>query len=862
MPVTIDHLVSRNSGIPSEKRRRINENKTNIRSFINANNDREERPLTNAEFFENRVWLLFEQFIGPDEDNPIINFLSTTSLGTKITWGSGGSGETQQIDGFFVSKSISFITESTTCDTASLDEKINDFSQWKSSLEQDANINTLNSENPTINFREKKFVWLLCSENSPNDDQITHALNENINIISLREIEYMENLISVYGKKYSNLAFINFIKDIIKKPIPTGEQITVPAIRYKYGTGTGRNAKYCYSAVVKPDDILNLCSVIHRKAGLNFDKSYQRFVTQSRLKNIQEFVDDDTQDKISQFSNNLILCSETLDKSRNNFRLSPPEHQPDNSRDSGKIGTLKLPAIYGDLHIIDGQHRLFGYNNAENKDKHFVNVLIFNYHLTLREQMNVFKDINENQKNISPNLRWELYEHTLSTDDIKQQISQFFNKNLIDENFNLFKRVQVGTKIQKEGKGSLKLSLLNICQEMTKYKRSRTDSILFKKLYDFFPTHKEKNTTKLFNGFLKSLKDGCPEDWDMNGDGLILSGGYFRALLRVFREIIWTWESDQTLDNKLDDLDNINEHFSDILSPFFDFVNEIDSTGSYEKRKDKKTLLKKETLGAAGPTYFANKIAKLIRESSSEHENFGDNSIYKPDSNFKIWYRYTSQILKAEGEKIDIEAKDGIFPTKVRSQSGKLVDVDLSKARHKSQINKEAKEKLRTLAAFYHTVGGVMIFGIENNSWNVIGCDNEIEVYGGFDAWQSRLENLIESATIDFPRLFYQRCKLLNETVDDKRVIGIVVKKKTQRAPFCLWKIKNDEPYDHYYYRNHASTVHIQQNPTPEDYEFLKEQSEELSENLMYKSEGALRTLHIEESADFDILYSDNYRLS
>ena len=55
MPVTIDHLVSRNSGIPTEKRRRINENKTNIRSFINGNGDREERALTNAEFFENRI---------------------------------------------------------------------------------------------------------------------------------------------------------------------------------------------------------------------------------------------------------------------------------------------------------------------------------------------------------------------------------------------------------------------------------------------------------------------------------------------------------------------------------------------------------------------------------------------------------------------------------------------------------------------------------------------------------------------------------------------------------------------------------------------------------------------------------------
>ena len=117
--------------------------------------------------------------------------------------------------------------------------------------------------------------------------------------------------------------------------------------------------------------------------------------------------------------------------------MAPQEHQADNSRNAGKVGILNLPSVFGDLHIIDGQHRLFGYNKAQNKDKHYVNVLIFNHQMSLLQQMNVFKDINENQKKLNSNLKWKLYEHTLDNNDIKQQISAFFNKNLIDSNFSL-----------------------------------------------------------------------------------------------------------------------------------------------------------------------------------------------------------------------------------------------------------------------------------------------------------------------------------------------------------------------------------------------------------------------------------------
>ena len=72
---------------------------------------------------------------------------------------------------------------------------------------------------------KKKFIWLLCTDNEPNERQIEQAKGEGINISS-KHLDYMENLIKVYGKDHVNLAFINLIKDVNK--VPTGKQIKIP----------------------------------------------------------------------------------------------------------------------------------------------------------------------------------------------------------------------------------------------------------------------------------------------------------------------------------------------------------------------------------------------------------------------------------------------------------------------------------------------------------------------------------------------------------------------------------------------------------------------------------------------------------
>ena len=145
--INIENLVSRNHGVRGDSRRRVRENKENVRLV-----DGVERELNPSEFLENKVWLMFEKFIGPDPRNPIVNHMSISTEGTKISWGSG-SGESQQIDGLFVSKSIVFVTESFSGSARGIGEKIVDFSQWKSALINEARIHRHTHNDPPIKFK-------------------------------------------------------------------------------------------------------------------------------------------------------------------------------------------------------------------------------------------------------------------------------------------------------------------------------------------------------------------------------------------------------------------------------------------------------------------------------------------------------------------------------------------------------------------------------------------------------------------------------------------------------------------------------------------------------------------------------------
>src|SRR5690606_10270265 len=60
-------------------------------------------------------------------------------------------------------------------------------------------------------------------------------------------------------------------------------------------------------------------------------------------------------------------------------------------------------------YVIDGQHRLYGYANSQFLDSNTIPVVAFD-NLSTKEQLDIFMDINQNQKAVSPSLKTDLEE--------------------------------------------------------------------------------------------------------------------------------------------------------------------------------------------------------------------------------------------------------------------------------------------------------------------------------------------------------------------------------------------------------------------------------------------------------------------
>lgn len=201
--------------------------------------------------------------------------------------------------------------------------------------------------------------------------------------------DYVESLL----KTYRDAAHYQFKAMLFKGQDISKERIEVPAIE---GTMGG---KPYYMFSLEPELLLKIGFVLHRTRANEAElPTYQRLLVPSRLKGINKFIDEG-----GYFPNSIILnFSESIRK---------VEFQPHNRGDisRSRTGVLKLPNAYAIAYIIDGQHRVYGYANTSRKASNTIPVVAF-VGLEPAEQLEMFMDINQNQKAVSPTLRITLEE--------------------------------------------------------------------------------------------------------------------------------------------------------------------------------------------------------------------------------------------------------------------------------------------------------------------------------------------------------------------------------------------------------------------------------------------------------------------
>lgn len=135
----------------------------------------------------------------------------------------------------------------------------------------------------------------------------------------------------------------------------------------------------------------------------------QRALAEPRLKDIGKFIDTGA----ACFPNAIILAAnyreeDGLEEEDEDLRWTFSTDQ------NGKPGELRIPAALKTAAIIDGQHRLFGFNYAENRSRlQMPLVCAIFFDLPKPYQARLFATINANQRPVSKSQTYELFGYNL-----------------------------------------------------------------------------------------------------------------------------------------------------------------------------------------------------------------------------------------------------------------------------------------------------------------------------------------------------------------------------------------------------------------------------------------------------------------
>lgn len=201
------------------------------------------------------------------------------------------------------------------------------------------------------------------------------------------------NYINSLLKSYKEIARYQFLGLIFKNELINSQKIEIPAVEGDMG------GKHYYMFSIEPSLLLKMGYVLHRTKANEADfPTYQRLLIPSRLKGITKYINDG-----GYFPNSIIL---NFSNKKYSISFEPSIRSSDSS---SRFGILKIPNAYAIAYIIDGQHRVYGYANSIYKESNTIPVVAFN-NLSTIEQLEIFMDINQNQKAVSPSLRLDLEE--------------------------------------------------------------------------------------------------------------------------------------------------------------------------------------------------------------------------------------------------------------------------------------------------------------------------------------------------------------------------------------------------------------------------------------------------------------------
>ena len=276
-------------------------------------------------------------------------------------------------------------------------------------------------------------VYIVCSKGFPNDDkEQIKALNNPDNPVIYFDEErrsYISSVLEHSGSSEFALSqFLGFFRgnkpDFSKKIRDESGRVKLSSrggekkpktepwdvIAFHSKSGENKTQKV-YTFSMSPENLLKISTVAHQQMNTIFEASkidnkyYQRILTEKRLNSIKTHLDQ----KQTPFPNNVLVSYRGEEK----LKWKKISNEEIEGADDGNIpGKLSFQACPGTFHVIDGQHRLFGYTTVKQRsgsmrESHRLIVTAFD-NLSVEEEAEIFMEVNKNAKPIAASLLMEI----------------------------------------------------------------------------------------------------------------------------------------------------------------------------------------------------------------------------------------------------------------------------------------------------------------------------------------------------------------------------------------------------------------------------------------------------------------------
>lgn len=439
-----------------------------------------------------------------------------------------------------------------------------------------------------------------------------------IPIITDADLEYFNRLTSIL----KSAARYQFLGRYLKGEKVEGLRTRVPATRGRVGNTT------FYSFLMSPHDLLRISYISHMGKGSNEDlETYQRMVKPTRLKSIGAYLD-----RGGTFPTNIVV----------NIKLEGLNFDVQDTYGDTATGLLDLPGQYGCAWVIDGQHRLYGFAYAgrdAEEDRSVVSVLAYQ-NLPIRDEIEMFVDINTQQVKVQRNLVNEIISSlNIEDEDPRKRLDAICARIVLrlDQDKQSPIRDRVLTVGQQKNAIQCitltavadaldKTSLLGTIHRSGGKKSTATLNPGPLGTLSHEPTAMMSKAVQTISSYLDLFATGCPDQWAL-GDA---KGGYLatnlgiRALLALLRRIINFIEREGERAISMD-ADEIVERARPYARHVVDYfanaspseVARFRSRGSSLASVDQNTLQMMAIIMEADPTFEVEEVRRYLESQDA-----------------------------------------------------------------------------------------------------------------------------------------------------------------------------------------------------------------------------------------------------